>query len=146
MTDDFFHKEGIKLVMALPIYLCVQVAILLMTFLDYPVYMDAYLANHNTAINGWSGAWFLLEMIGFVLSIIILFSKRWKINFGERERVKLGASYFLGAVAGLVTLGLRFMAMIPAEYFLIIGGIVLLAAIAYLIWSKRQPKLDEIFP
>lgn len=58
MTDDFLHKEGNKLAKVLPIYLGAQVTILLMTFLDFPVYMETYQANHNMTVSAWMGPGF----------------------------------------------------------------------------------------
>ncbi|HEX7567904.1 MAG TPA: hypothetical protein VF355_05000 [Anaerolineaceae bacterium] len=146
MTDDFLHKEGNKLAKVLPIYLGAQVTILLMTFLDFPVYMETYQANHNMTVSAWMGAWFLLVTFGLTIGIILLISKTWKMVFSERERVKLVAGYLLGAIAGLLTLGVRFMPIMPSQYFYLVGGFGLLSIIAYIVWNKRQSKFDEIFP
>ena len=145
MTDDFLHKEGNRLVKALPIYLAAQVTLLLMTFLDSPVYMETYQANHNLTISGWIGAWFLLVTVGLATGLILGISKTWNTVFSARERVKLVAGYLLGAIAGLLTLGVRFMPILPLEYFYFIGGFALLLVLFYLVWNKFQPKSDEIW-
>jgi hypothetical protein len=146
MTDNFFHAEGKKLVKALPIYLGVQAVTLLMTFLDTPAYLDAYQENHNMPVTGWIAFWLLLFAFGLTTGILLLISKTWKIEFSQTERGKLAGGYLLGAIAGLLTLGLRFMPVMPYQYFFVIGGLALVLALVYILWIRRRSHLDEIFP
>lgn len=146
MTDADLHKEYERWIKALPVYLGIQAAILLMTFLDFPVYMDAYQSNRYLTVSGWVGLWFVLAFFGLSGGVILLTRKTWKTAFSEKERAKLVTGYFLGAIAGLLTLGLRFMPVMPAAYFYGIGGLVLLLGAVYLVWTRRQVKPEEIFP
>jgi hypothetical protein len=146
MTDTDLHKERERWVGALPIYLGIQAAILLTTFLDFPVYMDAYQANRYLTVGGWVGLWFVLAFFGLSGGVILLIGRTWKTVLSEKERAKLVSGYFLGAIAGLLTLGLRFMPVMSATYFYVIGGLVVLLGAVYLIWTRRQTKLEEIFP
>jgi hypothetical protein len=146
MTDDILHKEGNKLINALPIYLAVQGITLLLTFLDFPVYAEAGLSSHTMTVGGWVGLWFMLVVFGLSIGMILLISNTWKMVFSDKVRGKLAAGYFLGAIAGLVTLGIRFMPIMPKQYFIIIAGIILFSFIIYFVWIKRQSQFDEIFP
>ena len=58
----------------------------------------------------------------------------------------MAGGYLLGAIAGLLTLGIRFMQVIPPAYFWVTGGLVLLLAAGDLVWNRRQPSADEMFP
>jgi hypothetical protein len=146
MTDDFLHTEGRWIVKALPIYLGVQVITLLMTYLEAPVYVELYLADHNLPITGWAGIWFSLEVFGLATSLILLISQAWKMVLSARERAKLVTGYLLGVIAGLLTLGLRFFPIISPEYFFVVGGGALLVVFVSIFWIKRRPRLEEIFP
>jgi hypothetical protein len=146
MTDNFYQKEAGRLVKALPIYLAVQVMTLLITYLEFPVYMEAYQAHQMMTVSGWVGIWFALVTFGAATGLTLLINKTWKSIFSERERSKLVTGYFLGVTAGLLALGLRFMPVMPVLYFYIVGGVILLLVLACILWSRRQSQLDEIFP
>ena len=146
MKDTDLHKGRERWAKALPVYLGIQAAILLMTFLDFPVYMDAYQSSRYLAVGGWVGLWFVLAFFGLTGGMILLTGKTWKTVLSEKERAKLVAGYFLGAIAGLLTLGLRFMPVMSAVYFYVVGGLVVLLGAVYLVWTRRQTKPEEIFP
>ncbi|MDD5369330.1 MAG: hypothetical protein PHQ40_09605 [Anaerolineaceae bacterium] len=146
MIEEHLHKERKAFIRALPIYLAVQGTTLLMTFLDFPVYMEAYQLNHYLTLSGWAGAWFVLEMLGLGAGILLLLGKTWRSIFDGNDRIKLLMGYFLGVVAGMLTLGIRLMPIMPAEYFWMVGGLLLILGCTYFIWKKRLHSAEEIFP
>ena len=146
MTDSEINLEGNRLAKILPIYLAVQGVTLLMTLLDYPVYLEAYQANQNLSVSLWLGGWFVLEIFGISIGLILWISKTWKMVFTERERDKLVAGYFLGAIAGLFTLGLRFLPVISRSYFTMVGVLALFLAVVYFIRNRRPAPVEEMFP
>ncbi len=146
MTDDFLQMEANRLVKILPIYLAVQGVTLFLTFLDLPVYLEAYRVNQNLIVTPWLGGWFVLEIFGLSIGLILWVSKTWKMVFTERERDKLVGGYFLGVIAGLLTLGLRFMPEMSKAYFTMVGVLALLLAVVYFIRVRRPSHFEEIFP
>ncbi len=146
MSDDYLHKEGRKLGQAMPLYLTVQATLLLAAFLDFPAYAQEYLTQHNLLVTPWIGLWFVLVLFGLATGMILLVSKTWRATLEAAQRVKWAAGYLLGALAGFLALGLRFMPVLPPAYFYTVGGLALLGAGAYLVWRRRLPKAEEIFP
>jgi len=84
--------------------------------------------------------------VWLVMGVILIARKTWNKVFTGRERGKLAVGYFLGAIGGLLTLGIRFMPVMPPQYFYAAGGLVLPLAVVWLVWNRRQAKVDEIFP
>ena len=146
MSDDYLHKEGRKLAQALPLYLSAQATLLLAAFLDNPAYTQEYLDQHNLLITPWIGLWFVLALFGLATGLILLVSQTWRATLDAGQRVQWAAGYLLGALAGCLALGLRFMPVLPPEYFYTIGGLAVLGAAAYLLWRRRFPREEEIFP
>ena len=66
--------------------------------------------------------------------------------FNEFERARLAFGWLMGVAAGLLTLGIRFMPVMPAWYFYAAGGLVLVLIAAYWGWNKLQARMNEIFP
>jgi hypothetical protein len=146
MTEETLQKESQSLTRALPIYLAVQGTTLLMTFLDSPVYMEAYQANHLFTVNGWVGAWFVLVIFGLTTAVFLLVRKTWRLLVSERTRMKLVVGYFLGGFVGMLTLGFRFMPVMTPQYFVLVAALMLLLGGAYLVWKKRLHTAEEMFP
>jgi len=146
MNENRFHADGKKLKAVAPVYLGIQAATLLLTFLDSPVYLEAYQLHGNLSIGGWAVGWLALTGFGLVAGLLLLFGKGWRAVFEPAERIKLAGGYLAGAVAGLLALGLRFMPLMPPEYFFAVGGLAVAMALAYLIWVRRRARVDEIFP
>lgn len=146
MTEDLLRKESLRFSQVLPVYLGVQGITLLLTYLETPVYLEAYGRQHSLTVSGWVGAWFILVLIGLATGLILLIRKAWRTVLDEETRVKLAGGYLLGGIAGLLTLGLRFMAIMPPAYFAVTGGLAVLLVVSYLVWNRRQPSTDEMFP
>jgi peptidoglycan/LPS O-acetylase OafA/YrhL len=146
MTDAYLNLEGNRLAKILPTYLVVQGVTLVMTFLDYPVYLEAYQVNHNLSVSLWLGGWFVLEIFGLSIGLILWISKTWKMVFTERVRDKLVAGYFLGVIVGLLALGLRFLPVISKSYFTSVGVLALLLAVVYFIRNRQPAHTEEMFP
>lgn len=146
MTDDYLQKQARQLTRVMLTYLSVQAALLAATYLDSPIYVQTYLASGDLPVTPWLGLWFLLAIFGLITGLLLLAGPAWRRVLDEAARVKLAAGYLLGALAGLLTLGLRFMPVMPPEYFLVLAGLLLLGGVGYAIWRRRQPRLDEIFP
>lgn len=146
MIEETLQKEDKSLVKVLPIYLAVQVITLLLTYLDYPVYMEAYRANKYFVVNGWFGAWFILEIFGLATAIFLLVRKSWQLLFDGKARMKLAMGFFLGGLTGLLTLGIRFMPVMPQQYFIAVGALALLYISGYFFWKKRVQTIEELFP
>ncbi len=146
MTDELLRKESLRFGQALPVYLGMQGITLLFTYLDFQVYMESYLAQHTLTVTAWLGAWFILLILGLSACLILVAGKGWRTVLDERLRIKMAGGYLLGAIAGLLALGIRFMPLMPPAYFAVIGGLALFLAAGYLVWNKRQPSSDEMFP
>ncbi len=146
MTEEKLQKDFQRVTGALPIYLAVQLAILLITLLDSQVYMDAYRVTHLLSATGWLGAWYLLMAFGLGTAVFLLIKKSYKIAFEERTRGKLAMGYFFGSIIGMLNLGMRFMPVISPQYFLIVGVLALLLGSGYYIWKKRGQTVEEMFP
>ncbi len=146
MTEETLRKEGQYLTKALPMYLAVQVAILLFTALDTPLYLDLYRVNHFFTVSGWIGAWFVLVIFGLANAVFLLARRSWRVLFEENVRVKLALGYFIGGITGLLTLGVRVIPIIAPQYFLQVGVLAVLPIGAYLIWNRHGHKSDELFP
>ncbi len=139
-------KAEFKLLQALPPYLAVQGAVLVTTFLDFPVYTESYRANHYMTVTPWAGAWLVLVLFGLVFGVSALVRKGWRKDLKENEHWKLAAGYLLGALAGFVTLGIRFMPALPGGYFYFVGALLLLLAGAFAFYKVRAARREELFP
>ena len=147
MNDQTLPKEAQALIRVLPMYLAAQAAILLSTSLDIPIYLALYRADHFLEVNGWVGAWFVLVLFGFTNAVFLLLRKSWRLLLGEESlRIKLALGYFLGSLTGMLTLGVRFLPIVPPQYFVLFGTLALLSIAAYLIWKKRVHTPEELFP
>ena len=49
-------------------------------------------------------------------------------------------------LAGFVTLGIRFMSVLPREYFYVLGALTLLYLGAYFAFRMRVGRNEELFP
>lgn len=139
-------KAEFKLAVVLPPYLAAQGAILVTTFLDFPVYFESYRANHYMTVTPWAGAWIVLTFFGLVFGVSALVRKGWRKDLKENEHLKLAAGYLLGALAGFVTLGVRFLPALPRGYFYAVGAILLLSVVALGIGKARTGQREELFP
>ncbi len=146
MIDESLERDAIRLSKALPMYLAVQVATLVFTALDRPVYIQAYRAGNQFAVTGWMGAWLVLVLFGLATSVFLLIRRSWCVLFQERTRARLSLGYFLGSVMGLLTLGTRFAPVIAPQYFLQVGIFALLVIAGYFLWGRREHKPEELFP
>ncbi len=146
MTDEALQRERQRLTKALPMYLAAQAITLLFTSLDTPLYTEVYRVNHVFTVNGWVGAWFVLVIFGLANAVFLLVRKSWRELFDERARARLALGYFLGGLAGLLTLGIRFTPIVPLEYSIWVGGLALLSIAAYLAWNRRLHGVEELFP
>lgn len=139
-------KESQLITGVLPVYLAVQVSTLLYTFLDSPVFLEAYRRDHTLIVNGWLGFWLFLFMAGLVTILLLVIRRGWHEHLARQMRGKLALGYFMGLMAGLLTLGARFMPVTTPAYFISIGVLSLLAGAVYFIWSKRSQAAEVIFP
>lgn len=146
MTEESVPKQAQYLMQALPMYLTAQGATLLFTALDTPAYMELYQARHFLAVSGWVGLWFVLVLFGFANAVFLLARNSWRVLFDEKARIRFSLGYFLGSLVGLLALGLRFIPIIAPQYFLQVGVFAALSIGAYLIWSRRGRKAEELFP
>ncbi len=126
---------------ALPFYLAIQATILVMTFLDSPVYIANYHFSHYLQVTPWALPWLVLLIFGLVFGISALVRKDV-----EGNRQKVAAGYLLGVLAGFVTLGIRFMPVLPREYFYVLGALTLLYLSAYFAFRMRVGRNEELFP
>lgn len=146
MKEESAPKQAQYLTKALPMYLAAQGATLLFTALDTPAYMELYQARHFLAVSGWVGLCFVLVIFGLANAVFLLAREAWRVLFHEKVRIRLSLGYFLGGVTGLLTLGLRFIPIIAPQYFLQVGVFGVLCIGAYLVWSRRAQKSEELFP
>lgn len=130
---------------AMPFYLIIQVTLMLSTFLEFPVYMLAYRAGY-ALVTPWVVLWLFLTTVGLVFGISILARRIWKQNLETAQRLKLAGGYLLGALAGLVALGIRFMPVIPRTYFYFVGAFTLLLVLVFIIYKFRSVRQEELFP
>ena len=146
MRDDHFYTKGDWGIKALPIYLTVQTVLLLVTYLDFPVYAEVYRTRKFLEVTPWLGIWSLFTLLGLTTGLYLLLGKMGKSVFNEFERARLAFGWLMGVAAGLLTLGIRFMPVMPAWYFYAAGGLVLVLIAAYWGWNKLQARMNEIFP
>ncbi len=139
-------KESQFITSALPVYLAAQISALLYTLLDSPVFLEAYRRDHILIVNGWLGLWFLLFLAGLVTILLLVIRHGWHQHLTRQIRAKLSISYFMGLIASLLTLGLRFMPVTTPAFFISIGALALLASTIYFIWIKRAQAAEIIFP
>lgn len=138
-------KTDFPMVRALPFYLIVQATLMLSTFLEFPVYMMAYRAGY-AIITPWVVLWLLLIIVGLVFGISALALRAWKQNLDIAHRLKLAGGYFLGALAGFVALGIRFLQIMPSTYFYFVGTLALLMALVFITYKLRSVRKEELFP
>jgi hypothetical protein len=146
MTEETLPKEAQYLTRALPMYLAAQAATLLFTALDTPTYVELHQARHFLAVSGWLGLWFALVLFGLASAAFLLVRRSWRVLFDANARAKLALGYFLGAITGLLTLGIRFIPVISPQYFLQVGVFGVLFIGAFLVWSRRAQKAEDLFP
>ncbi|MDX9865560.1 MAG: hypothetical protein RBT34_12220 [Anaerolineaceae bacterium] len=146
MIKGDFNKERERIIKILPVYLTVQVVMLVMTYLDFSVYAEVYRMQKFLVVTPWLGAWFLLAMAGLIPGIYLLVSKTGKRVFNEVEQARFSLGWLFGVIAGLLTLGIRFMPVMPGWYFYIVGGLFFLLSAIYWTWNKRHTRANEIFP
>jgi hypothetical protein len=145
MSEEKMQKERNWMVKMLPCYLAVQVVTLLLTFMDFGVYYEAYRARGYVIAGGWLGVWAALLVAGLGSAVYLLISRTGKA-IELRLRMKLAGGYWLGSLAGLLALGLRFLPIFFPGYFWSIFALLAVSGAAYAAWNRR-PRLDEdMFP
>jgi hypothetical protein len=145
MTDDKLQRERNWLVNMLPCYLAVQGVTLLLTFLEIGIYNDAYHARGYMPAGGWMGVWLALLVVGLGTTIYLLVNRTGK-SFELRPRIKLAAGFWLGVLAGLLTLGMRFATEFPASYYWTIFALLAVSGAAYAAWNRLRRADEEMFP
>lgn len=138
-------KTDFPMVRVMPFYLIIQATLMLSTFLEFPVYMLAYRAGY-TLVTPWVVLWLFLTVVGLVFGISALARRTWKQNLETAQRLKLAGGYLLGALAGLVALGIRFMPVTPRTYFYFVGAFTFLLALVLLIHKFHSVRQEELFP
>ncbi len=138
-------KNAVPMFRAMPFYLVIQATLMISTFLDFPVYMLADRSG-STPVTPWVVLLLFLTISGLVLGISALARRAWMLNLGEAQRLKLSGGYFLGALAGLVAFGIRFMPVLPRTYFYYVGAFALILALAFIIYRFRSARQEELFP
>jgi hypothetical protein len=138
-------KADFPMVGAMPFYLVIQAVLMTSTFLEFPVYMLAYRAG-STPVTPWVVLLLFLTAAGLVFGVSALARRTWKVNLDAAQRLKLSGGYFLGALAGLVAFGIRFMPVIPRMYFYFVGAFALLLALVFVIFKRRSVRQEELFP
>lgn len=138
-------KTEFPMVRVMPFYLTIQATLMLSTFLEFPVYMLAYRAGY-TLVTPWVVLWFFLTAVGLVFGISALARRAWKQNLESAQRMKLAGGYLLGALVGLVALGIRFMPITPHTYFYFVGAFALLLVLGFTIYKFRSMRQEELFP
>ena len=146
MKEETPRKESQFVIAALPVYLGMQGITLLLTFLETPLYLEIYRLERTLTANGWLGLWFFLTMIGLLITLLLFARPSWRSYLALKARLKLAAGYFIGVIAGLVTLGLRFLPVTSPVYFLSLGILALLTGAVYIVWVKRAQAAEVIFP
>ena len=137
-------KTAFTIVRAMPFYLIIQATMMLSTFLEFPVYMLAYRAGY-TLVTPWVVLWLLLTATGLVFGVSALIRRALKQTLEAAQRLKLAGGYLLGALAGLVALGIRFMPVTPNMYFYFLGAFTLLLALIFA-YKFRSVRQEELFP
>jgi hypothetical protein len=145
MNETSPTKDLQRLLTTLPAYLAVQVTLLVVTYLDFPVYYEVYRALGYLTVTGWWVIWLLLAIFGLVNAVALLTKQAWKLALPGQTHAQYAAGYLLGFIAGLVTLGIRFLPLVPPFYFILVGCL-LLGEAGYVLWNRRQSKTEEIFP
>ena len=75
MRDDHFYTKGDWGIKALPIYLTVQTVLLLVTYLDFPVYAEVYRTRQFLEVTPWLGIWSLFTLLGLTTGLYLLLGK-----------------------------------------------------------------------
>jgi hypothetical protein len=146
MSEETIQKERDWLVKLLPCYLAVQGVTLLLTFLEIGVYNEVYRTRGYMPVGGWMGVWLALLVMGLGSATYLLVSRTGRTVFEIRLRLKLLAGYWLGALAGLLTLGLRFLPFFTPGYFWTICALLAVSGAAYAAWNRRRQAGEEMFP
>jgi len=139
-------KPDSPLVRAMPFYLTVQATLLLSVLLEFPVYMLEYQDHNWMTFTPMTVVWIFLTVSGLVFGASFLVRRAWKQTLEAAQRLDLAGAYLLGALAGMVALGIRFMPLIPHLYFYFVGALTLLLAFAYFLAKRRSTKPEELFP
>lgn len=148
MNEKRIENEIRRLSAGLPLYLAIQLTLLVMTYLDQGVYLRAYRADGLLNITAWAAGWLALALFGLGAGGALLALKSLRATLPADERVKLSAGYLLGFIAGLLTLGVRFMPALPQGYFLTVLLLLLVFSFVYFGWRrlKGRGSGEEIFP
>lgn len=97
-------------------------------------------------VDGWSGAWLVLELATLPAGLILLILPHWRA-LPIRRRLNAAFGFLLAAWVGWLAFALRTSALAatPAFYWAaVVLGTLLLAA--YLLVRKRDHQPEEMFP
>lgn len=148
MKSDGLQKDADRLSRLLLPYLSIQLVLMLMTYLDQPVYLAAYRAEGVMTVTGWLGVWLALALFGPGMCVFLLVRKGLRGVLAEKERANLLAGYLLGFISGLAAVGLRFMPVMPVGFFHFVALFLLALVLAFFTWKwlRNKRMREEIFP
>jgi hypothetical protein len=138
-------KPDLPMVRAMPFYLTIQATLMLSALLEFPVYMLEYQDHNWMMITPMTVVWIFLTITGLVFGVSALIRRVWMQTLETTQRLNLAGGYLLGAMAGMVALGIRFP-IIPPTYFYCVGALALILAIAYFLGKRRLARQEELFP
>lgn len=125
-----------------PIYLTVQITILVVTLLHLPSTMALYQELGYKPVDGWLGLWFVLLLAGFSAGVSLwIFIPFRYMPFISRLNLIFG--FFAGAWVGLVSLCFEYALDPSFSYFTAGCGVIWLIAFTLL---RKNYHSQEIFP
>jgi hypothetical protein len=137
-------KTDFMMVRTMPYYLTIQATVMVATFLEFPAYFTAYRANNFVLFTPWLGVWMLLTVVGLVFGTSAIVRQELKRKLEPAQRLKLAGGYWLGTLAGLLGLGIRFMPLTSGAYFYLMGALALV--LVFIFWKNRPARQEELFP
>jgi hypothetical protein len=128
---------------ALPYYLTIQITILIVTILQLSSTIAAYRQMGFQPIDGWIALWFVLEIFGISIMMILWFIKQWK-SMPKELKINLTFGYFAGVWVGFVSLIYHYP--IAPLYSLITAGLGIVWLVMFVLLRKKKDRPEEIFP
>lgn len=125
-----------------PIYLTIQITILVQTLLQLHSTMIIYKVLGYKPVDGWFGLWFILFLTGVSMGLILLVFQPYRYTPMDSRR-NLVFGYFGGAWVGLVSF-IFYFALDPFFYYLT-AGLGLIWSVFYVL-KRRNNRSQEIFP